>query len=342
MFRKYLGFVYNLRHKYPDPNDPKTFLEADFDDPETIEYFIKHLKACGYNVLPIEADLKSKEILTKNKNNIALAFNYSEVVLGEKRNVQVTSYLEKLGIPHTGSDDKDQVNIRDKAKAKRILAKNHISVLPDQIFKTGAEKLNRDLKFPLIVKPCCQGSSAGITNRSIVRNLKELYTQVRENVKRFKDEVIIEPFLEGREFSVSLLGNEPQILPFSEPDFANLPKKYNPIDSYEVKWIYEEEAESNYLICPAKIDKKLENKLKKIALGVWKALNIKDLCRIDMRCDKDGNPYVLEVNSPPGLIPPEISKTSYFPLSARVSGLSYEDLLRKIVNSALERNNILL
>ncbi len=340
--QKELAFLYNIRHNYPDPNDPKTFLEADFDDPETIEYFIKHLKACGYNVLPIEANIKSKEILRKNKEDIFLAFNYSEVVLGEKQHVQITSYLEELGIPHTGSDDKEQINIRDKAEAKRILSQNGVPVLSGQVFKTGKEELDKNLSFPLIVKPCCQGSSAGITNKSIVRNLEELYIQVRENIDRFKDDVIAEPFLEGREFSIPMLGIKPEVLPIIEPDFTNLPKKYNPIDSYEVKWIYEEESGNDHLMCPAKIDKNLEDKLKVVALGVWKALNIKDLCRIDMRCDKEGNPYVLEVNSPPGLIPPEISTTSYFPLSARVLRLSYENLLKKIVDSALERNNILV
>lgn len=342
MQKKYLAFLYNIRHNYPDPNDPKTFLEADFDDPPTIRYFIKHLKNCGYNVLPIEATLKAKELLKKSKKNIALVFNYSEVILGEKRNIQITSYLEELGIPHTGADSTYQMIIRDKSKAKEILAKNHIPVLPHQVFVTGKEKLNETLKFPLIVKPCCQGSSAGITNKSIVNNLKDLYTQVRESIKRFKDEVIAEPFLEGREFSISLLGNKPKILPIMEPDFTNFPKKYNPIDSYEVKWIYEEETGSNHLRCPAKIDKKLEKKLQKIALAIWKALKAKDFCRIDIRCDKKGDPYVLEVNSPAGLIPPEVSKTSYFPLSARVAGLSYEGLLKKIVNSALERYGILI
>src|SRR3989339_783389 len=233
MTNKYLAFLYNVGHDYPDPNDPKPFLEADFDDPGTIEYFLKHLKSCGYNVLPIEANLESYEILRKNKNEIFLAFNYSEVM--------------------------------------------------------------------------------------------------------------VEPFLEGREFSIPLLGNKPEIMPIIEPNFNNLPEGYNHIDSFEVKWIYEEDkAGSDHLMCPAKIDMNLKNKLDEIALKVWKALKAKDYCRMDIRCDRDENPYVLEVNSPAGLIPPEVSMTSYLPLSARVMGLSFKELLQKIINSALERNAILV
>lgn len=343
MANKYLAFLYNVRHNYPDPNDPKTYLEADFDDPDTIEYFIKHLKACGYKVLPIEVNLESYEILRKNKNEIFLAFNYSEIVVGEKQHIQITRYLEELGIFHTGASDLDQMVIRNKVEAKKKMAQNNIPVLSGQAFITGKEKLNNNLNFPLIVKPSSQGSSAGITNKSIVNNPAELYDQVNENISRFNDSVIVEPFLEGREFSIPLLGNKPEIMPIIEPDFSNLPEGYNQIDSFEVKWIYEEDkAGSNHLMCPAKIDINLENKLNKIALNVWKALKIKDYCRMDIRCDKNEKPFVLEVNSPAGLIPPEVSTTSYLPLSARVMGLSFPELLQKIINSALERNAILV
>jgi len=343
MSKKLLAFLYNVRHNYPDPNDPQTFLEADFDDPETIEYFIKHLKSCGYNVLPIEADLKSKEVLEKNKTDIFLAFNYSEIVLGEEKHIQITRYLEELQIPFTGACDEAQMTIRNKIKAKKVMSEHGIPVLNDQVFKTGKEILNKDLNFPLLVKPSCQGSSAGITNKSVVESLDELYFQVGEILQRFGDDVLVEPFLDGREFSIPIIGNNPDILPIIEPDFSNLPQGFKKLDSYEVKWIFEEEeGGKGHLMCPANIDNHLKNKLEKIVLDVWRVLNIKDFCRIDLRCDRNTNPYVLEINSPAGLIPPEVSLTSYLPLSARVMGLSFEDLLRKIIDSALERYKILV
>ncbi len=333
---KLLVFVYNVRHAYPDPNDWGTFLEADYDDPKTIEIFIRHLKKCGFKVLPLEATADIEEKLQANKSKIGLVFNYSEIIVGGKPGQQVSSICEALGIPFTGSSDKTQLLIRNKAKAKQVMKRAGISVLPDQVFKSGREKLKQDLQFPLIVKPIAQGSSAGITNKSVVRNEPELRRQVKAIINNFKDAALVEPFISGREFSVPLLGNPPEILSIIEPNLASLPKNFERIDSLEIKWIYEEKVK-NYLQCPAKIEPKLKAKVEQIVLKVWSALKIKDLCRIDTRCDDKGNLYVLEVNSPVGLMPPEISQTSYLPLAARKLGISYEQLLMKIIDSALAR-----
>lgn len=341
MNQKYLAFVYNVRHTYPDPDDPKTFIEADFDDPATIDSMIRHLKNCGYNVLPIEANLEAENILVKNRDKIGLVFNFSEIIVGDPNRHQITSVLEKLNLPFTGPSDQTNIIIRNKVKAKEILAKNGIPVLPQQVFVTGDEPLLSSLKFPLIVKPASQGGSAGITNQSIVTNLVDLRFQLKEEISRFKDSAFVEPFLTGREFSVPLLGNPPQILPIIEPNFANIPAKFKPIDSYEIKWIYEEQVADHFL-CPAKIDPKLEKELHDIVLAVWRTLDIKDVTRIDLRCDQNGRPFVLDINHPAGLVPPDVSQTSYLPLSARVAGISYEDLLKTIVNSALKRYQISL
>jgi len=333
---KLLAFIYNVRHKYPDANDPRTFLDADYDDPETISYITNHLKKCGFNLLPLEADENIETRLKNEKANIDLVLNYSEVIIKGDRKSQITSVCEKLSIPFTGSSNKIQVLIRNKGEAKKVMRKAGISVLDDQIFTSPSEPLKENLKFPLIVKPIGQGSSAGITNKSVVNNLKELKQQLKETVESFNDAALVEPFITGREFSIPLIGNPPEVLPIIEPDFATLPKNYVPIDSLEIKWLYEEEV-SDHLFCPAKIDKNLKRKIESTVKKVWDALNIKDLCRIDTRCDKDGNLFVLEVNSPPGLLPPEISTTSYLPLSARTKGLSYQDLLKTIVDTALTR-----
>jgi D-alanine-D-alanine ligase len=116
-----------------------------------------------------------------------------------------------------------------------------------------------------------------------------------------------------------------------------LPKKYLPFDSLEVKWFYELATSGKHLKCPAKISPRLEKKLNNICLELWDALGIRDWCRIDIRCDKKENPYVLEVNSPPGCTPPEHDPASYFPLIARSMGIDYENLLKKIIETALKR-----
>ncbi len=333
---KKLAFAYNVRHSYPDPNDPRTFLETDYDDPETIEAFKKHLVSAGFDILPIEADQNFEKTLVENKDSIALVFNYSEVVLENGRKTQITSICEKHGIPHTGSSDRTQVLVRNKGNAKIEMRKHGIPVLPDQIFVDPNEPLDPKLHYPLIVKPIGQGSSAGITNKSVVNNEKELRVQLNEVITNFKDHAIVEPLLTGREFSVAMIGNPPTILPIIEPNLKKLPSGYAPIDSLEVKWLYEEEVEG-HLMCPANVDPELKKTIEDTAINVWNALEIKDLCRMDTRCDEVGNLYVLEVNTPPGLIPPEISKTSYLPLAARTAGIEYDQLLQTIICSAVAR-----
>lgn len=335
-----IAFVYNIRHKYPDPNDPRAQLETDFDDPQTIEAMIKNMKDCGFDVISIEANEDAYEKLKKNKGKIDLVFNYSMGMHGKDRYAHIPAMLEMLQIPYTGPSPLTEALVLNKSKAREILKANGINVPESQVFYRKDQKLKPELKFPLIVKPCCRGSSAGITNKSVVENEQQLKEQVEFVIDTFEEPALVQTFLSGREFSIPMLGNPPEILPIIEVDHSVTPKGYKQIDSLEIKWIVEEqdkEFEKKHFICPAKIDKKLEKKLKDLCLKTWEALEIADLCRIDIRCDKKGEPYVLDINTPPGLIPPEVSMTSYFPLSARVAGIDYKQLITRIVQSAVDR-----
>ena len=332
-----IAFLYNIRHQYPDPKDPATQLEADFDDQITIDWFIKHLKQIGYEVLPIEANQDAYLKLKENKDKITLAYNYSLGLYGNSRYAQIPSMLEMLQIPYTGSPPLTQALLMNKARMKDLFKGCGIPTPPGQVFKSVNESLMPDLKYPLIVKPIAQGSSAGITNKSVVNNERELREQIGFVLKTFNEPGLVETFLTGREFSVSMVGNPPQILPIIEPNHASLPKGYTHIDSLEVKWILEEEVGAGYLLCPAKVDDELKSKLENICLLAWNTLEINDCCRIDLRCDGKNNPYVIDINSPAGMIPPEVSTTSYLPLAGRAAGMDYNQLLRNIINAALER-----
>jgi D-alanine-D-alanine ligase len=336
MKKPVIAYLYNVRHTYPDPNDPKTQLEVDFDDPETIEWMITHFKNCGYEVLPIEADEDAYNKLKQNRDRITLAYNYSLGLSGRDRYAQMPAILEMLDIPYTGSQPVVQAIVQTKPMMKDILTANGIPTLRYQIFNHGDEPLRMGVDFPLIVKPESQGSSAGITNASVVHNEKELRAQVAAVMDLFKTPAFAEPYITGREFSLGMLGNPPQFLPIVEADYTTLPKGYLPIDSLEVKWIIEEEA-PEHLVCPARIDNKLKDRLELICQQAWDAIGIHDLCRIDVRLDGKGNPFILDINSPPGMIPPEVSVTSYFPLEARAAGIDYEMLIQAIIGHALRR-----
>lgn len=333
-----LVLLYNRRHFYPNPNDYRNQLEADFDDPETTKWQIKHLKNLGFNVIPIEANEKAYFKLYRLRDKIDLVFNVAEGIFGEDREAHFPSILEMLQIPYLGNTPLVEAIVLNKEKTKEILMAYNIPTLFFQVFNSENESLKKDLKFPLILKPISQGSSAGITNKSVVFDEKHLKKQLKNLLKSFNQPVLVEPFLAGREFSVAIIGNPPEILPIIEPNHKILPKRYLPFDSLEVKWYFEEQGKAqNYLQCPAKIEEKLEKKLREICFNTWRVLGIRDWCRIDIKCDEKENPYVLEVNAPPGIIPPEVSKTSYFPLAARAAGIDYPSLLRRLIKIAFKR-----
>ncbi len=340
MKKNILAFLYNIWHKYPDPNDPMTQLEADFDDPGTIKMIINYLERIGFKVIPIEANEKAYLTLFKNKKNIDFAFDFSFGLYGSNKYGHIPAILEMLQIPFTSSSSFTRILTLNKGKMKEVLLANNLSTLPFQIFNKSDKKRRKSLNFPLIVKPLAQGSSAGILENSVVNSDKELERQVDFIVNTFGQPALVEPFLKWREFSVSMMGNPPRILPIIEPDYAILPKNHLPLDSLDIKWVFEEKGGANHLVCPAEVDSKLRKKIANLAFGTWKALDIKDLCRIDMRTDLQDNVYVLDVNAPPGLIPPEVSKTSYFPLAARTAGIDYKKMLRTIIREAGKRYNL--
>jgi len=332
-----VAFLYNVRHAYPDPKDPRTQKEIDFDDPETTKLQIRYLKRLRYRVIPVEANKKAYLKLYRNRKNIDLVFNVSEGIHGHDRECQIPAMLEMLQIPYTGSPPLAQAIILDKAKTKEILMAHEVPTLPFQVFNGKNVPLKKELKFPLIVKPVSEGSSAGITNKSVVHDEKELRRQVAFIKQTFGGSAMAEPYLAGREFSIAMLGNPPVMLPYIESDHSKLPKKYLPFDSLEVKWFYETETSGEHLTCPAKVSPGLKRKIDRMCLKLWDALGIRDWCRIDIRCDKHENPYVLEVNSPPGIIPPEHDMASYFPMMARATGMTYDKLLDAIIRTALLR-----
>lgn len=340
MKTKKVAFTYNVRHCYPDPENITSQLETDFDDPQTIEHIIRHLEKCGYDVLAVEANQEAYLVLHERRAEIDIVFNYAMGMYGSARYAQLPAMLEMLRLPYTGSDPLTQALILNKAKMQEVLASSGIPVLESQIFYNSEQKLEQGLAYPLIVKPLAQGSSAGITSKSIVNNEHELVEQLNKIISTFKEPALVQPFLTGREFSVPMLGNPPTILPIIEPDFSKVPEGYAHLDSLEVKWVFEEQTDAHHLVCPAILDEETKNQIEFIARKTWDVLQIRDWCRIDMRCDQNGDIYVLDVNSPPGIIPPEISETSYFPMACRAAGINYTTLLTKIIDTACDRYNL--
>ncbi|MFA6005990.1 MAG: D-alanine--D-alanine ligase [Patescibacteria group bacterium] len=331
-----VAFLYNTTHIIPTVNDPRSQLQADYDEPQAIDLMVGHLKNNGYDVIPIEANEKAYLELYKRKKDIDIVFNIAEGPHGHDRELQVPAMLEMLQIPYTGCTPLTQGILLNKARTKEILAAYKIRTLPFMLIKNGTIDWNMPKEYPLFVKPNSQGCSGGITQNSIVHNETELKAQIKYLRTELGQDSIVEPLLTGREFTVPMLGNPPRVLPIIETNFSRLPKGYAAIDSLEVKWELDVAPGKGLMDCPADISKKLHSEIEDLCLRTWSALRVLDWCRIDVRCDSKGTPYVLEVNSPPGITPPE-NAVSNFPFSAKTAGLDYEAMQKAIIETALKR-----
>ncbi len=328
-----IGLTYN---SLPEDNSrQKTDEFVEFDDMNTINSIKNAIESGGHEVILVEANENAYEKLKNSK--LDFVFNFSEGLHGNSRESQIPAMLEMLQIPYTGSDVLTLAIALDKTRTKETLRYYRIPTPNFQLFRSAYEPINKDLHFPLFVKPNAEGSSKGITDKSLVNNEKELRERVDYIIKKYKQPALVEEFLDGREFTVSLLGNPPKVLPIVEVVFDNLPDSVPRFDCYEVKWIFDSPgSDIETVVCPARIDKKLENKIKKIALDTFRSLNCKDFCRIDIRLDKNNVPNVLEINPIAGLIP-DPKENSRFPKACYASGMTFNEIVLSILNVAIKR-----
>ncbi|MFH1365519.1 MAG: D-alanine--D-alanine ligase [archaeon] len=336
-----IAFLYNVKILSPSLTNEKAQIYAEFDAPKTIEGIKKAIEANGNKVHMIEANdeayLELKKL--KDKKKVDLVFNIAEGFYGEAREAQIPAMLEMLQIPYTGSGPQTLAITLDKSRTKEILSYYQIPCANFQVFSSEKEKIKKGLNFPMLVKPIMEGSSKGIMNNSLVKNKQQLVKNVREVVAKYKQFAVVEEFLKGREFTVGVIVKKgiPVVLPIIEVTFDGLPKNMNKFYSYEAKWFYDDPSKGeDPLVCPAKISKELKMKIEDTALRTFRALRCKDMARVDMRLNSRGVPCVLEVNALPGMIPDPV-ENSNFPKAARTAGISYNQMIGMIIDSAKRR-----
>jgi D-alanine-D-alanine ligase len=213
--------------------------------------------------------------------------------------------------------------------------------LPTARFRVVAEKnfSFNSLHYPLIVKPLYEGSSIGIRNDSLVKTRFEMRERVSWLLDRYREPALVEEYLSGREFTVAILGNgsEARALPIVEIKFDSLPNGVNPIYSYEAKWIWDDTSKPLEIFqCPAELDTALRAEIERICLMAYRIVRCRDWCRIDVRLDADNRPHIMELNPLPGILPrPE--HNSCFPKAARAAGLTYNQLINTVLDTACRR-----
>lgn len=332
-----VAFTYNVKHN-TDYSVEADQSEIEFDDMSVINSIEKAIKSLGHDVLKIEADLDAYNNLRDNKDKIDIVFNIAEGLGGDARESQIPIFCEMLGIPYTHSSPTTHAIKLDKQLTKVILDFYGVNIPKSQVVTSSNEEISSKLKYPLIVKPNKQGSSKGIFNDSVVKNKNDLKVAIDRVLAEYDIEALVEEYIEGREFTVAMLGNPPKVLPIVEQKFDFLPEGFNKVAGYELKWIYEDALDNltDAFDCPAKVTPELEKLINSTCIKVWDALQVKDCARIDYRLNAAKELYFIEINTLPG-INPDITGISYFPVAARKSGLTYEQLIDTILNSALDR-----
>src|SRR5439155_7754822 len=246
----------------------------------------------------------------------------------------VAGLLDLMKIPYTGSGPMALGLGLAKFRVKKLFPASVIPAARGYLLAPGKKLSARRPRFPVIVKLVHEDASLGINSNSVCHTWAQLEKQVGYVHSVYLQEALVEEYLDGREFNVSIIGDgDARVLAISEIDFSGLPEGEPRIVSYRAKW----DEESEYFrttkpICPAPLGKRLENRIKAMALRAYRCVGCRDYGRVDMRTDARGNLFVLEVNPNPDIAP-----SAGFARASQAAGYSYADIILRISQLALER-----
>lgn len=338
-----VAVIANLKHNVAVDLDAPPDALAEYDSEETVEGIAGALRSAGHEVVFLEADASLLDSI--RRAGVDICFNLAEGIRGDSREAHVPALLEMLGIPYTGSKVLTQAISLDKAMTKRIWRDHGLPTAPFQVFYRGDEPLERGLAYPLFVKPLREGSGKGIAPNSVVHDETALRAQVRWCVANYRQPALVETFLPGREFTVGLIGNtlapgemplSPlydergfHVLPILEIDLSPIAESTGVYDSHVKS---DRPLDANYR-CPAPISDELTWEIKNLAVDAFESLGALDLSRVDVRLGIDGRPYLLEINTLPGLNP----TYSDIVLACRADGLLYVELINQVLTLAVAR-----
>ncbi|HEY59458.1 MAG TPA: ATP-grasp domain-containing protein [Anaerolineae bacterium] len=319
-----IAVLANLKKDVPfvKEHPPEDDYWDDLDEPITVRFVVHALRKHGHQAKYIAPNLNVIRRLLNYKPD--LCFNLCEGHFGVSREAQIPAVLDMLRLPYIGAGVLGMSLSHNKYMAKKIF---HWVGLPtsDFILVTKPDEMpSIDLEYPLFVKPAHEGTSIGINENALVQDKQNLLKQVQWVWSKVKAPILIENYIEGREFTISILGNE--VLPIIEI--------VSPTGYYSNSQKEDENSEV-YRVCPAQISKEKKQELQIVALEAMEVLELYDLCRMDLRMDIQGGVYILEVNPLPLLLPdPEQASFVY---SSYTAGYSYDAMLYRIVEVAAER-----
>ncbi len=340
-----IAVLANRRSSIQAAEDAPPDALADFDSEETVQGIQDALRAYGHTPFFLEADETLLDTIREQRPD--LCFNIAEGLRGDSRESHIPALLEMLAIPYTGSKILTHAISLDKAATKQMWRDSHLPTGTFQCFRHVDATLDPQLTFPLFVKPVHEGTGMGINAQSIVHDEAELRAQVRWVMETYHQPALVEVYLPGREFTVGLVGNT--LLPGQSPrsDFYDARGFHVfpvlEIDSQKgaVEGLYNAEAKAYAIddeaapgyLCPADIPVALQNTLKHLAVRAFEALGGLDVSRVDFRMGADGQPYLMEINTLPGLNPVVSDMT----IASRAEGVPYARMINEILGLACAR-----
>ncbi|NLY86867.1 MAG: ATP-grasp domain-containing protein [Tissierellia bacterium] len=305
-------------------------LKEDEQKRKTVEE-IKRILSQKYDCISLVAD---DNIINQLKaENVDLVFNLCNGIQGTSKLAQLPALLEFANIPYTGSSILGHTLAINKIYSSSIFKATNIPT-PKFIPIYHVNQFNSlEIEFPILVKPSDEGSSRGIHQDSLVFDMDSLIKKVSEELQIYNPPIMLNEYIEGREFSIGIIGNGEDItvLPIQEVDLSNLPDGFKKFYSFEVKAYHKDK--TVYHI-PPKLTEEESELLINTAKKAYRVLGLRDYARVDIIL-KDGVGYVLEINSLPGLMK---GKSSLYRM-AEATDLGYEGLIFKIVDTALKRYN---
>ncbi|MBI5536930.1 MAG: KamA family radical SAM protein [Deltaproteobacteria bacterium] len=321
-----VGLAFNVKHTESLVDDR----EAHFESPRTIDAIETAIKDFGHNVVRLEADTSFPSRLAEAR--VDIVFNVAEGFHGRSREAHVPAVCEMLGVEYTGSDPLTLAACLDKSVTKRLLREAGVPTPSFFLVNGSPMKVPPGFSFPAIVKPNAECSSKGIGSDSVAhcdRELSEIVARLRGRYGRHIP-LIVEGYIEGREITVGLLSRMGRLVPLEPMEVVFLHDSEPHIYGFDLKQNWDGRLEYQ---CPARLDEKLLRACRVVAAQASRTLGCRDLARVDLRLDQQGVPWVIEVNALPGLTP----SYSDLVMASEASGISYRDLVGRIVECAVTR-----
>ncbi len=317
----HIGIVGNKTHFNPAEGERSTVVKA-------IE---SELEKRGYLVSTLDFNYFEQAMLRLKQSDVNIVFNVAEGLNNnELLKPQVAAILESIQIPFTGSNSFTMALCQDKIRTKKIFQFHNIPTPAWDYAYSIHDTINPELKFPLVVKPSNTDNSFGITNSSVVTNKRQLAAQIKHITEELERPALVEEYIEGDEYEVSILGNNStdlRVLPLSRLIFDKTAHGKWSIHTRNAK----EHNKNQYKIAK-NLNPKLETLITEIAIDAYKIMQCRDYGRVGVRVDTEGNPYVLEVDANP-----LVSHDSDLMYAAKLTGMDFGALIEEIINVAIRR-----